>query len=453
MPSPAPPTPPRPRRARRWPALALALPALLLVAAAGVAWQSLHTETGTRWWVERVAARLPGVSAGTSSGALLGADARFRLDRLAIELGRQRIRIDALALDGLTLSEPRLTAPHGLLSARGLSAQQVAIEPLPAAAPPEPAAKPARLRLPVALRVEQLAVERLSVAGLAAPIEQLRARLEAGAVHRIEALTLRWQGVRLRGDATLGADAPLPLQAALTARTEDAGTDAVLPAWARALTLELQARGTLALIDTRARLAMQDQQLDLQAQVAPFDRLPLPQLEARFGRLDLARLLAPVLGAGRSAPTTALTGSARVQLSARQPLLLHLAAQNAAPGPWDAGRLPLREADLLLRGRGGAWEVERAALQFAGDERTPAGRLSAAGRFDGLDHGTLAALGGALTLNLDGLRPDLLDRRGPALRLSGPLTLQHAPAAAAGAAFGTLAVEARLDGALQGAAR
>ncbi|HWH73195.1 MAG TPA: translocation/assembly module TamB domain-containing protein, partial [Methylibium sp.] len=321
-------------------------------------------------------------------------------------------------------------------------------------APGEPGASapaPTQLRLPIALGIDTLAVDRLDLPGLAAPLEQLRARFESHTLHRVDALSLRWQGVLLEGEATLGADAPLPLQARVAARSDADATR--LPAWARALALDAQARGTLTQIDLQARLAMQNQRLDLQARISPFDALPLPQLDARFERLDLARLLAPLLGPGSAAPGTELSGLARVQLGSGTPLLLHLAAQNAAPGGWDTGRLPLRDADVLLRGQGGRWSVERATLQLAADARTPAGRLSASGWLDGLDRGGLAALSGEATLMLDALRPDLLDRRGPPLRLSGPLTLRHAPATTAGAAFGALDVEARLGGALQGAAR
>jgi len=453
-----PPSPPsaaatKPRRHGRRALLLLLAPLLLAAALVGM-WQSLHTAAGTLWWWERLLPLLPGASTGTTSGALLGADARFRVERLALQFGGTRWRIDGLRLDGLQLSALRPTAPYVALTVRELGAHSLSVEAAPRAPDAPPAAAPTRLRLPVALAVDRVAVERLALPGLAAPLEGLRLRLASdGERHRADGLALRWQGLRVQGEAEVGADAPLPLQARLAADTDP--TAEALPAWARGLTLALQAHGPLARFDTEGRLAMQDQQLMLRAQVAPFDRLPLPQLDARFEALDLARLLAPLRTPDAAPlPTTALSGSARVQLDPGQPLALHLQARNAAPGRWDGARLPLRDVDLLLRGRGGVWEIERAALQFAADERTPAGAVSASGRLEGVDGG-LAAARGALKLQFDGLQPQLLDGRGPTLRLSGPIELNHEPAAPATppARFGTLAFDAKLDGALLGTAR
>ncbi|HWH74346.1 MAG TPA: hypothetical protein VNV16_08825, partial [Methylibium sp.] len=116
-----PPAPPPRRRALRWIVLAL-LPPLLLAAALAAAWQSLHTAAGTLWWWEKVLPRLAGVQAGVPSGALLGSEARFRLEHLVIERGALRLRIEALALDGLSLGALQATAPHARLQARRLAA-------------------------------------------------------------------------------------------------------------------------------------------------------------------------------------------------------------------------------------------------------------------------------------------------------------------------------------------
>jgi translocation and assembly module TamB len=186
--------------------------------------------------------------------------------------------------------------------------------------------------------------------------------------------------------------------------------------------------------------------------------VPLPQLDAQFSRLDLSQLLAP-LQLPAPAPQTDLTGTATVQLSEDQPLVLQLEARNAAPGAWDRQRLPLRELALVLRGQGGAWQIEQARLDLAAGERTPAGRITASGRVDGVSDGQLAAVNGELQLVLDGVRPDLLDRRGPPMLLSGPITLRHTAAAASSptggsaAPFGTLGFDARLEGSLQGVTR
>jgi len=453
--APSAPLPPSPRRARLlW---ALLLPPLLALAALTVVWQSLHTAAGTLWWFEHVVSRVRGVSAGTVSGALLGADARLRLDRLSLDFQGTHIRIDDLRLDGLQLGEWQMRAPFVGVVAQRLGAARVAIK----TSPSEPAASqttaPTHLRLPITLRIDRLAVTRLHVPGVAAPVEELQARVEAGARHRVEALTLRWQGVRWQGDAEIEAEAPLQLRAQLNAGSDPAAAPEALPAWARDVTLALKAQGPLTRFAAEARLTMQAQSLEVRAGVAPFDRVPLPQLDAQFSRLDLSQLLAP-LQLTAPAPQTDLTGTATVQLSEDQPLVLQLEARNAAPGAWDRQRLPLRELAIVLRGQGGAWQIEQARLDLAAGERTPAGRIAASGRVDGVSDGRLAAVNGELQLVLDGVRPDLLDRRGPPMLLSGPITLRHTAAAslppgASAAPFGTLGFDARLEGSLQGVTR
>ncbi|HKX96062.1 MAG TPA: hypothetical protein VJM48_15260, partial [Methylibium sp.] len=128
-------TPPSPAAAaatqpqRRWRrALLLLLAPLLLAAALVGVWQSLHTAAGTLWWWERLLPLLPGASAGTTSGALLGADARFRVERLALQFGGTRLHIDGLRLDGLQLRALRPTAPYAALTAREFGAHGVSVE-------------------------------------------------------------------------------------------------------------------------------------------------------------------------------------------------------------------------------------------------------------------------------------------------------------------------------------
>ncbi|WP_309638177.1 hypothetical protein, partial [Methylibium sp.] len=83
---------PPPRRL--WPRRLAALLALALLASAAlltVAWQALHTERATQWWLEQASAHVPGLTIEAPRGALLGAGAQFSLARLSVQLPRYRV--------------------------------------------------------------------------------------------------------------------------------------------------------------------------------------------------------------------------------------------------------------------------------------------------------------------------------------------------------------------------
>ncbi|QAZ38417.1 hypothetical protein C1M51_02715 [Methylibium sp. Pch-M] len=436
-----------PRAARRWPWLLGAVLALPLAAAAVIAsaWQALHTEAGTRWWLDQIGTHVPGLMLEAPRGALLGPTSEFSLARLSIRAGHSTVRIDGLQSSGLELVDWRFAAPFVHLQARTLAALSVAVELAPAPGPTPGTGAPSDLQLPLSARIDTLRIERLQLPGLAAPIEALSARVEAGSTHRIEALSLRWNGLQAEGGGEIEAAAPLPLRARFALHGAADASESQVPPWARGATLALQAAGPLSRFDAQATVVMQAQRLDARAQVTPFDPLPVSQLDARFVQLDLARLLAPFLSADAPAPTTDLTGSAVLQLNDDQPLVLRTQVRNEAPGRWDQRRAPVREIDLLLRGRGTAWDIERARVQLASDARTAAGLLEATGRVEGPD--------AQARLRLDGVLLQGLDQRAPPLRLSGPVDLKHAAPVNAEAVFGRLAFDARLEGALLGPAR
>jgi translocation and assembly module TamB len=472
-PAPAPPA----RRRRRWPwaiaALLLLLP-LLLAATVFAAWRSLHTEAGTRWWLATVAERVPGLALGETRGALLGAQAEFTLDSASFRSGGTAVQARQVRIDGLQLGRWQLRAPYVNVEARTLALQELDIATTPSEEPGPPPELPQDLRLPLTARIDLLRIDRLQLPGLPAPVEGLSAHLEAGDTHRIDALALRWNGLLAEGSAFIDADAPLTLRASLAVRA-DAEAQAAepgatpLPDWARGLVLQVVAGGPLERFDATATLELQAQRLNAKAQITPFEAMPLSQLDARFAQLDLAPLLAPFMP---QPPTTALTGSAVLQLAAGEPLSVQAQIANALPGRWDRQRVPVREIDVRAGGQGADWQIERATVQFAADAGTPAGRLEGSGRLDG---GV-----GAVELKLDGVLLQQLDRRAPPLRLSGPIRLKHTPdgtvpapaappatappasAARGGAAtpspssapaFGRLDFDVELTGLLQGAAR
>ncbi|MGA0609970.1 translocation/assembly module TamB domain-containing protein [Caldimonas sp. KR1-144] len=442
--SPRPPAPPP--RAPAWRRLARALligVVLLVAAAAGggwLAWRALHTEAGSAQALALAQRVVPGLALSGARGALLGESARFALDALSLDAAGWRVRVGGLRWQSLTVSDWQWHAPFVSVHAASLGAASVDLEP-PRRTEGPASPPPTALHVPITARIDALHVQRLSIAGQPAPVEDLAARLEAGAVHRIDGLSLRWRGLALQGRATVGADAPMPLSLTLDARGEPAqASGAVVPPWARGAQASLRAGGTLARIDAQASLTLQGQQVDAQARVTPFEPLPVSQLEARFARLDLAPLAALLDAA---APTTALDGHLTLQLDATRPLALSAQLRNDAPGRWDLQRLPLRELNLQASGRGTRWSVERARLQLAGERGTAAGRIELRGSLDGATRVPL----GELVVELADVVLPALDARAPPLRLAGPLTIKHQDPAR-DAPFGRVDLDARLTGGL-----
>ncbi|RZT95306.1 translocation/assembly module TamB domain-containing protein [Rivibacter subsaxonicus] len=448
------------------------LVALVLLAGAGLV-LSLRTETGTRWWVEQAVGRMPGIDVSGIHGTLLGGDGSFGVGTLRIDTGGTRVYATELAWSGLRLRQWQRQAPFVAIELESLRARTLDIAPAKAD-PKAPRAKaPTSLALPVQARVERLQVDRLTIAGLDRPFEGIGARVELGAVHRVEQLALRWNGLAASGSAQIGASGPLPLQAQIEVRALPAAAPAgagehpappttLLPAWAKGLELTLGARGPLAGFDASAALALEGQRLDAEARVTPFAAAPLSGLDARFAQLDL-QPLAALLGA--SAPQTRLDGELGFQFDAAEPLVLRAAIDNGLPGRWDAGRLPLARLELDARGGGRDWQIERGDARLAGAGGVPAGRLSVSGSFAlpersaepvATPPAAAAAASrwptGDLRFTLDGVALPQLDARAPSLQLSGPLRLEHAAPTAAEAAFGTVRLQTQLRGTLLGEA-
>ncbi|TXC65293.1 hypothetical protein FSC37_01750 [Piscinibacter aquaticus] len=292
------PTVRRPAWGRWLTLLAVAL-AVLAVAAAGALWL-LRTEAGATWAL----ARVPGLQASGVSGALFG---DLRVQRLRIELPRGgEAVLDGASWTGLRIERAAAWRPRVVMDR--LAADRIAIRPGAASdAPPSP---PASLAVPLELRVEAIEVGLLAIAPLGdLPIERLRARLHIGAddgsMHRLDALSLAYGRLRLQGEATLGADSPMPLQASLSAEQEGALANAQ---WSARATLA----GELTALRLQATLRAQPQApagaqplppqaLDLDVTLKPFERWPLGNLQARAQRLDLSAFHA-------AAPLTALSG-------------------------------------------------------------------------------------------------------------------------------------------------
>ncbi|MGE4051803.1 MAG: translocation/assembly module TamB domain-containing protein [Piscinibacter sp.] len=416
----------------RWLTLAAVALAALGVLAAGGLWL-LRTGAGAAWAL----ARVPGLQASGVGGMLLG---DLRVQRLEIALPRGgSVVVDGASWTGLRAERADSWRPR--LIVERLAADRVSVSPgAPAESPSPP---PRSLALPLELRVDAVEVGTLSIVPLGVtPIERLRARLhlgaEGGSVHRLDGLSLAHGRLRAQGSATVGSAAPMPLQAALQLEQEGALANAQ---WSAQATLA----GELAAPRLQATLRAQPaappgapplpaQSLDLDATLKPFERWPLGDLQARAQRLDLSAF-------HPAAPVTAISGQAQARTRASdQPAEIDVGLDNAAPGAWNEGRLPLRRLALELRARPDDPQTLdlRALSAELGTARQGAGRIDGRGRW--------AADGWTLEATVAALQPDRLDARAPAMRLDGPLSLAGSPP---GAAMQGVSVRGDLSGSVR----
>jgi translocation and assembly module TamB len=417
---------PRAWRLARW---TLAGVAALLALAGAVLLPLAGTEAGSAWLL----ARVPGLTVDQPQGRLFGGP--FAAARVDIALGARRVQIERLAwTDARWAWRPHEGAWFGL-AIGGAHAERVNIGAAPATA--EPAAEPTQLRLPFALALDALRVTQLQFDGAVVASElsaQIELGHERGSVHRVPQWRLRTPRALVSGSASVGADAPFPLDAQLRL---DAGEN-VSPRW----NATLDAKGPLAAIALRAQLSSHDAQgarADAQATLSPFAAWPLSTLQANLSELDLAALV-------EGAPRTRLAGRARIDTRGLdQPVTAQLAFTNAESGRWDQQRLPIVALELELAGRADQRQrvaIQRFELRLPGD----AGRVNGQGEWNG-DAATL-------DIALQGVRPAALDARAPAMTLGGTLALRLAglpapdgsrPAAATQQLQSTLALDGRLD--------
>ncbi|MED5622354.1 translocation/assembly module TamB domain-containing protein [Ideonella sp. BN130291] len=421
-PAPAAPAVRAPHRLRR---LLVVLLGLLLALAAvliGAGAWLWHSEDAA----VRLLQQVPGLQLSGQHGRLTGGG--FRADRLEWRAASGlRVVVDGLswadaqwrfrphpgAWVGLTLVQPR--------------AHSVRVVTAPKTQPSEPLQAPEHLRLPLELLAQNLQVDALQV-DEQAPITGLRLSLHAGAdqgaSHRVDGLVLMRGPLALSGQARIGADGSLPVDARLRLAT---APDAAQP-WQAALRLE----GPLRQLNASATLkTAKGPGATVQASLTPFADWPLAALRATTDDLDLS-----AFGAGL--PETRLSGNAVMGDGGNaQAMSLELALANAVPGPWDAHRLPVRQLHVVLKGRPqdlGSLHFDALQAELGGER--PAGQLQGGGRWQGSEL--------SVQLRLVGVQPQLLHTAAAPMTLEGPVQLAlqglpspAAPAAAASAPAGT----------------
>jgi len=429
--------PAAPRR-RSWIGFALLLTLLALLLALGVGiTQALRSEAGTRWLL----AHVPGLQVSGVRGALWS-------DALSIEHLRWQggAKSPAVEVERIELAQPSWRwLPHAGawlgLSSPSLKAARVAWHS-PREKGPGGGAALTQVRLPFALQIDALSVAQVQIDDQP-PWLDVRAGLQLGGVdgteHRISALSLRNDRLRIGGDARVGSDAPVLLALQLHAEPVN-GTP-----WQA----NVQADGPLANFNVRATLRsdVRDAKapsLDAQARIHPFAAWPLAELRLDTRAIDLATF-------SSAAPQTRLDAHAQVQTSGLdRPAQASVTVTNHLPGRLDANRLPVRELRLELTGTPAQLDrIDITQLQaLLADEQAAAGRLQGRGRWSGSDL--------RLDVQLANVEPARLHRAAGAMRTNGNLALQLGgvplPTAGASAPRATTPApwSARLEGALDG---
>jgi translocation and assembly module TamB len=424
-PPPAPGPAPTPavvtRRRRRGLALVLAgivaTIALLSTLTGGLYWAAF-TPGGTAWLLANLARVGIGISATEPRGALVG---DFSARQVVIDIRGTKVVIDEPAWQALGVSYAGFAGAWATLDVATLKARRVTLT-LP---PPndKPLTLPRDLRLPFTLHVHQLQVDEVQLPWLNQPLREAQGEVqlgaEQGALHRVDALRVRLDPLRIEGNGRIATTGEMPLEVDLRAAQDPQAAGLALPSWAKTLRADwraqLKAKGPLARIDLEAMLRAQGQQLDGTGTYAMLERWPLPRLDLRTQSLDLSAILS-------AAPLTSLSGQLTITenraASGATPgeLLAKGDFRNAQPGRWDQQRVPVRTLQVELQARTDhvtALELRRFEAQLAGQR--DAGTLQGRGHWN--------ADGFELEAQLAQVQPSALDTRLPAMTLSGPVAL------------------------------
>ncbi|MGE0071593.1 MAG: translocation/assembly module TamB domain-containing protein [Thiomonas sp.] len=392
------PTPPpasvaRARRAWRLLAWALAWPAAALLAvAAALAW--LGSDSGVQWLAARTPLRVGGVQISVQqvSGSLWHA---LRIGRLQVVTADRRISVDDLRLRWQPQALWQRTLHVQNLQLGALDVAQT--QPPPAGGPPQ---LPASLRLPLRLAIDRFAVDtlRLGAAGALQPYGSVSGTLHSAATGYALQLQAQTPWAHGRLQLTLGDTAPYALHAALHLTQIGLPTPLVAQG-----TADMLLDGSLRELRLRGDGRLQAARAQWHAQLQPFAATPLRSAQLGASGIDPAAF-DPAL------PHAALDIDLTLGPSDLQQLQGWLSVRNAAPGPLDQHRLPLRSLQLTLAG-----DAQRASARDVRIDLGPGGAL----------RGSLHWSPPALRAQLQASQLDAraIDSSLVATRLSGPVVL------------------------------
>ena len=369
-------------------------------------------------WADNYAPQL------TSNISVLNASGSLRagghIDRITWQ--RDGLKVDAA--DVSLAWQPWALVSNTLRLDRIAAASVTVANQQPNASPSKP---PESLRLPLHVVLEEFSIAQLSITGQA----PFSAAGIAGSYRfdgQQHALVLASAAVAsglYRGRASVGADQPFALNAALsgTVTTALPGASQTIP-----LSFDAAAAGTLQDIQARAllkinsaatplaakqtmastRVAATQPLASITALITPWANQPVPQADAVFQNLNVAALWP-------GAPQTLLTGSASVAptnasadpaTAGSGAWALQLQAVNRLPGPWDKNLLPVDKLAAVGQWRDGMVRVKSL------DARLGGGALQASGQ-------TAGTQTWAFQVVMENINPRMLNTQLAALPLGG----------------------------------
>ncbi|MBY4949131.1 translocation/assembly module TamB [Cupriavidus respiraculi] len=420
-PVPAQGSEPPPERRARWPrVLAWLVGALLLlvVTVVVVIVLALRTETGTRQlW--SIATRL---SAGALSGTFDGGTVAngLRLRDVVFAQGDMRVAVDRLDgkwTMGLGIGDGPARLHVAWLRLGNVDVRLPASEPQPDKAP---ATMPDSLRLPLAIDVDSLTVQRLSLVQgpsvTASPLvfSDLAAALHSdGERHRLSIDNLQTPYGKLRANAQIAGQAPFPLSA-----------EALLSGdWQeQSFTVNATARGALDAVRVEAEISGDPMRARANADVTPFGQVPFTRLQVQGERID-PRAFVP------TAPQASLSVQADLRPvtpagGAAGPLTVagDVSVRNHEAGPLDAERLPVESVRAHVELSEGAQSVRDLVVQLParrGVRGDPQGEVRGSGSLrDGR---------GGFDLDVRRLDPQAIHGALRSVKLSGPVIVRLEP--------------------------
>jgi translocation and assembly module TamB len=350
--------------AARFTKLLTALLAVLLVAvvaAAALLWWWSGTEGSLAWTLQRVARLQPLTVEGVQGSLRDG----LHVQRLAWE--RDGLRIEA---EDVHLAWQPLALLDGTIKLDQVSAATLRFldhRPAPAGSQQAPLSLLMRPRVVL----DELKIAKIEwVRTTTLQADDLAGRYSFdGAAHHLRLGSLRFAGGTYSGEASLGAIAPLPLDASITGQYEAdvPGSPSKLP-----LQFTAKVQGPLADLQAQAWLhatpstpggstASVATQATATARITAWAAQPVPQAQADLLALDLHALWP-------QAPQTQLAGHLQVQPAGTATWQVSADVRNENSGPWDRQRLPLDQLKAQGQWRGGMALVESLDAHLGGGE-------------------------------------------------------------------------------------
>ena len=344
----APAPAPRPRRLLRRSLLALAAGLVLLVGAllAVIGWL-VGTTAGLQTLVGLAGRFAPVQIEATGTFGALSREFGFAELRVAVDGTRIEAKDLRVQVRDWDWQPPRLDLAH-LRAAR----LQVDLAPAPAAAEPSP--PPQDIGVPIALSIEQLAIDELVLGRGGAPqtLSGLQAQVAVGpAGYRITKGRMAYgpQQVAVEVDADLGAQRPFALTAAAAVSAE---------VQAQRVQLRIKASGSLVDLTVDGEVAGAGSAGTVSARIGSFDTPAVKSLVLDIAGID-PRVWAP------AAPRADLVVKARLTPNeAMDEVSGELQIDNRAPGTIDAERIPLRSARATVSASATELKLDRLAAEL-----------------------------------------------------------------------------------------